>query len=575
MAGTPPAQRDRPQWTSPVPSFLNDNRNTELSHKDALTAAQAEHDRVREAAIRVYHSYELQAETKRIEEEQKSIREHQRIEEQRIRQEELLRAEQERLRALKAKTVPPLPPQPDPPAPPKPVTEAKPVAPPAPVEAPKTAAAATSVPQPAKTEPEGPIPAKANAGFGGLQNGANGSQPISQPQVKANPFGAASSSPFAQSKPNPFASATKAPEPQPNGTASAPAAAAAQPVQQPPTSDRYVAIHQNLKKLRASITQQAKSSPALKTRLGDMRRELRKNMGQLVSEKGGNKSQVSYQAAASNRNLQSLTSSARYQVAAIQNILKESLSGSVPSELVDPHEYITDRREPAQGAQWNEPHLPSLFLYLLNQFSKAIINQFVNECGAQPKSADPVGVIAAMVFSNPLYLWRGKSLIDILMAKLRVGCPVLFGYRGSEKTEQGRLRLGWKKDGPSGWIPEQAHIDRMKGLGVGYAAISMRDFSRSNNTNPWPPRNYWSSLARILNTPPAEVSNTQCVVVRAMLETYEERFIGFYGSQAIAAMRRALVEFPARVPEGGRTPGVLALQVLPDILKRELGIDLS
>lgn len=294
MAGTPPAQRNRPQWTSPVPSFLNDNRNTELSHKDALTAAQAEHDRVREAAIRVYHSYELQAETKRIEEEQKSIREHQRIEEQRIRQEELLRAEQERLRALKAKTVPPLPPQPDPPAPPKPVTEAKPVAPPAPVEAPKTAAAAaTSATQPAKTEPEGPIPAKANAGFGGLQNGTNGSQPISQPQVKANPFGAASPSLFTQSKPNPFTSATKAPEPQPNGTAPAPAAA--QPVQQPPTSDRYVAIHQNLKKLRASIAQQAKTSPALKTRLGDMRRELRKNMGQLVSEKGGNKSQVSLQ----------------------------------------------------------------------------------------------------------------------------------------------------------------------------------------------------------------------------------------------------------------------------------------
>jgi len=551
MAGTPPVQRDRPQWTSPVPSFLNDNRNTELSHKDALTAAQAEHDRVREAAIRVYHSYELQAETKRIEEEAKSIREHQRIEEQRIRKEEQLRAEQERLRALKAKTVPPLPPQPDPPAP-KPATETKPAASAAPIEAPKTAAA-TSATQPVKTEPEGSVSAKTNAGSSGLQNGTNGSQPTLQPQVKANPFAAASPSPFTQSKPNPFTSATKAPEPQPNGIAPAPApAAAAQPVQ-PPTSDRYVAIHQNLKKLRASIALQAKSSPALKTRLGDMRRELRKNMGQLVSEKGGNKSQV----------------------AAIQNILKESLSGTVPSELVDPHDYITDRREPAQGAQWNEPHLPSLFLYLLNQFSKAIINQFVNECGAQPKSADPVGVIAAMVFSNPLYLWRGKSLIDILMAKLRVGCPVLFGYRGSEKTEQGRLRLGWKKDGPGGWIPEQAHIDRMKGLGVGYAAISMRDFSRSNNTNPWPPRNYWSSLARILNTPPAEVSNTQCVVVRAMLETYEERFIGFYGSQAIAAMRKALVEFPARVPEGGRTPGVLALQVLPDILKRELGIDLS
>ncbi|KXJ92700.1 GLE1-like protein-domain-containing protein [Microdochium bolleyi] len=554
MAGTPPSQRTRAQWTSPVPSFLNDNRNTELSHKDALTAAQAEHDRVREAAIRVYHSYELQEETKRIEEQQRTLREQQRLEEQRIRQEEQLRAEQERLRALKAKTVPPLPPQPDPPAPtPAPAAQPKPTAPAATTtqaEPPKPAGilSGTSTSQPPST---GNTPVPGSSGLFGLPNGTS-LKAVVQPTAAAAPVKElqpiTTPSPFSQpQKPNPFASAIKPATPQTNGVAPKPAAA--QPV--PPTNDRYVIIHQNLKRLRASIVQQAKASPALKTRLGDMRRELRKNMGQLVSEKGGNKKQV----------------------ASIQNILKESLSGAVPSELVDPHEYITDRRDqPVEGAQWNEPQIPSLFLYLLNQFSKAIINQFVNECGAQPKSADPVGVVAAMIFSNPLYLWRGKSLIDILMAKLRICCPVLFGYRGSEKTEQGRQRLGWRKDGP-GWIPEQAHIDRMKGLGVGYAAVSMRDFSRSANTNPWPPRNYWASLARILNTPGDEISNTQCVVVRAMLETYEERFIGFYGSQAIAAMRKALIEFPARSAQN--TPGVLALQVLPDILKRDLGIDIS
>ncbi|KAH7032962.1 GLE1-like protein-domain-containing protein [Microdochium trichocladiopsis] len=561
MAGTPPAQRTRAQWTSPVPSFLTDNRNTdrntELSHKDALTAAQAEHDRVREAAIRVYHSYELQEETKRLQEQQRTIREQQRAEEQRIRQEEQLRAEQERLRALKAKTVPPLPPQPDPPAPaPAPPAAAKPAAPPpsAQAEPPKAASAAPVTSQPHKEEPQATavVPANNTSGLNGVASIVK--QPASglKEAAGSNPFNTTTNSPFTQPKPNPFGGASKPQALQTNGTLTTAAAARPAQVAQPAAPDRYVTIHQNLKKLRASIAQQAKASPALKTRLGDMRRELRKNMGQLVSGKGGNKTQV----------------------AAIQNILKESLAGSVPSELVDPHDYITDRREPVQGAQWNEPQLPSLFLYLLNQFSKAIINQFVNECGAQPKSADPVGVVAAMIFSNPLYLWRGKSLVDILMAKLRVGCPVLFGYRGSEKTEQGRLRLGWKKDGP-GWIPEQAHIDRMKGLGVGYAAISMRDFSRSANTNPWPPRNYWTSLARILNTPPDEISNTQCVVVRAMLETYEERFIGFYGSQAIAAMRKALIEFPARIPAAGKSPGVLALQVLPDILKRDLGIDLS
>jgi len=223
------------------------------------------------------------------------------------------------------------------------------------------------------------------------------------------------------------------------------------------------------------------------------------------------------------------------------------------------------------GALHNEEQLPSLFLYLLNIFSKTIINQFINECGAQPKAADPLGVIAAQVFSNENYLWRGKTLIDILMAKFRVACPVVFGYRGSEKTEQGRTRLGWRKDG-AGWAPEQQHTDRMKGLAVGYAAISLRDFSKSRNTNPWPPSKYWTSLARIVNTTPAEMSNTQCVVLRAMIETYEERFLQFYGSAAVAALRSALIDFPKKAP--AKTPSTAGLEVLAQMLKRDIGLEL-
>ncbi|KAI0805791.1 GLE1-like protein [Xylaria sp. FL0064] len=253
------------------------------------------------------------------------------------------------------------------------------------------------------------------------------------------------------------------------------------------------------------------------------------------------------------------------------SLLQESISGKVPSAMVDPSQYVTDQRGPMDGATNNEAQLPSLFLYLLSIFAKSIINQFINECGAQPKAADPLGVIVAQVFANKLYQWRGKSLIDILMAKYRVACPVLFGYHGSESTEQGRTRLGWRRDGP-GWTPEQQHIDKMKGLAVGYAAISLRDFSKSANTNPWPPSKYWTSLAKIVNTPPAEISNTQCVVLRGMIEIYEERFIYFYGSAAIAALRLALVDFPNKVQP--KTPGTSGLQVLAHILKRDIGLEL-
>ena len=239
---------------------------------------------------------------------------------------------------------------------------------------------------------------------------------------------------------------------------------------------------------------------------------------------------------------------------------------------MDPSDYIVGRRDPVESALHNEEQLPSLFLYLMNQLGKGIINQFINECGAAPRAADPLGVVTAQLFCMKEFLWRGKSLIDILMAKFRVVCPVIFGYRGSDKTEQGRARLGWWKDGGS-WISEQQHTDRMMGLGVGYASIALRDFSRSPNVNPWPPSHFWRSMASIVNTPPDEISDTQCVVLKAMLAMHEEKFIGFYGSAALAAMRKALVDFPNSAPK--KTSGVMGLQVLAQVYKRDMGLDLG
>ncbi|RYC54756.1 hypothetical protein CHU98_g11456 [Xylaria longipes] len=544
MTGSSPATRRSRQWSSPSHSrmseFLPENRHTELSHQDALAAAQIEHERVRHAAIQVFKDHELQEENRRLQEQEEMVRQQQRREEERIRHEERLRAEEERLRALKLKTVPKLPPE----------------APPAAVPS------YSSVPQ---------------------LNGAGHSKPTTSTSLADNqtlkvPGGEAS--PNVAQKPPSSVSAllvngTKGPQPMPvplpqekHGapTTSQPftATAAGGPFFKPPASiqnvlsapfafkppvDQYVVIHQNLKRLRASLAEQAKSLPLLKARMGDMRRELRKSLGQIVTEKGGNKKQM----------------------ATIQSLLQESLSGSVPSTMADPSQYVTDKREPMDGALHNEPQLPSLFLYLLNIFAKTIINQFINECGAQPKAADPLGVIAAHIFSNKTYLWRGKTLVDILMAKYRVACPVLFGYRGSESTEQGRIRLGWRRNGAA-WTPEQQHIDRMKGLAVGYAAISLRDFSKSPNTNPWPPSKYWTSLARIVNTPPTEISNTQCVVLRGMIEIYEERFIYFYGSAGVAALRSALIDFPNKAQ--AKTPGISGLSVLAQILKRDIGLEL-
>lgn len=243
--------------------------------------------------------------------------------------------------------------------------------------------------------------------------------------------------------------------------------------------------------------------------------------------------------------------------------------------MIDPSHFLFDERQPVQGAANNDA-LPSLFLFLMNHFAKGVVNQFITESSANTKTADPIGVLVAATFSDPAFLWRGKPLIDILIAKFYIVCPVLFGARGLEKTEQGRERVGWKRRGPNAWMPESEHYDRQMGLGAGFAAISLRDFSRSKKQNPYPMTHYWEAFAKIVNTPPSDMSNTQCIVLKAMIDHYEQRFLQFYGTAAVAALRLALVDYPQSARAAGlKDTAVESLVVHGKTLKAKVGLVLA
>jgi len=225
-----------------------------------------------------------------------------------------------------------------------------------------------------------------------------------------------------------------------------------------------------------------------------------------------------------------------------------------------------------EGAANNGDQLPSAFVFLLSHLTKAIILQFSTEAGVDPKSAEPIGIVAAHIFSNPEFHWRGKSMIDIFIAKFRVACPVLFGSGGNDKTAAGRLAIGWRRE-DGHWVPEQAHMDRMSGLGAGYASISLRDFSKATKQNPYPPTNYWMAVAAIVNTPPQSVTSTHYRVLKAMIAGHEARFIQFYGNAAIAALRVALIEFPKKAPANNHD--AQALQVMGQVLQTNMGLVLA
>ena len=211
---------------------------------------------------------------------------------------------------------------------------------------------------------------------------------------------------------------------------------------------------------------------------------------------------------------------------------------------------------------------PALLVYLLNIFAKALIAQFINESGVEPKTANALGILGTSVFSLPDFQWNGHfSFIDVLVAKYHVACPVLFGVAGGdESTAAGKQRLGWLREGGQ-FVTDQRHMERMIGLGAGFASLSLRNFDKSRLTAPLPHHNWWLAAAAITNVPGRAMTQTHLVVLKSMIEHHEYRIMEFWGDFGKHILRRALVEVPARPGVKGTVAGKSLAYVVDALAK--------
>jgi len=288
---------------------------------------------------------------------------------------------------------------------------------------------------------------------------------------------------------------------------------------------RYLDLHKRLKTLRRDAG--AIADKDLKKKTGELRREIVKSVGQLTSNSAAN--------------------TAPFRK--VMDVLKTA--ATLPQPTIDIKDYIV--QDIPSHVQQGQSSGGLIQTYLLNIFAKAVWAQFVNEAGSTPQAAEPIGVIAIKVFAAKDFLWQGITLVDILIAKFHAKCPVLFGF-GFSAAQQNSL---------SG--------EGMTGIGAGFAALSLRDFSKTTQQNPYPPSNFWQSMACILNTPPARVSQVHCILLKAMIENHAGKFIRFFGQAAIAALRKAVVDFPKQAPQGAAASALATLQTT---LKRDLHLTL-
>ncbi|KAA8652002.1 hypothetical protein EYZ11_002972 [Aspergillus tanneri] len=309
--------------------------------------------------------------------------------------------------------------------------------------------------------------------------------------------------------------------------------------------NRYVELHQHLKKFRQYLRDESKNNAAVKQNMGEMRRSIRKCVGQLREGKGTNKQQLQE----------------------IRATLEKAASIAEPS--VDIRQFLAF--PPDHIVKSDDNKVPALLIYALNVFSKSLISCLLTEASINHGHAEPVGIVAAQIFSSDAFIYKGCPMVDILWAKYRVICPALWGFYGSEKTEGGRRALGWWREAPDGpYISEQAHADRMTALGAGFAALTLRNFGKTPRQNPFPNHLFWYTMHKILTIPPAEIQETHVILLSSMLKSSAERIVGFFGHIGLALMRRAIVDLPNSVPR--QTMGVNQLKLLKDLYKREKNI---
>jgi nucleoporin GLE1 len=187
-------------------------------------------------------------------------------------------------------------------------------------------------------------------------------------------------------------------------------------------------------------------------------------------------------------------------------------------------------------------------------------------------AVDPIGVVIAYCLSLSAFHVQGNSFVDILLAKYHFTCPPLFGIWGSEKTDQGRTRLGWSREGGR-WISPTHHFEKLNGIACGWAALTLRDFSKSREKNPLPAWHYWRSLAFILNVPPTQITQSHGVILKALIEHYAQPFFKYYGQVAFGTLRIAIIQRPTEAAAAGNT-SLEGVVVLKDKLQKDFNIRL-
>ncbi|ANB12105.1 nucleoporin GLE1 [Sugiyamaella lignohabitans] len=195
------------------------------------------------------------------------------------------------------------------------------------------------------------------------------------------------------------------------------------------------------------------------------------------------------------------------------------------------------------------------YLWLLNFFAKGVVAQAETETIVAVQSAVPLGTLATFCMA------QFPELVDLLLARFVKKCPQVIGYSCNIDTEEGRIRMGYKRKNEK-WEDDAVYSERVSGMCSVWTVITMTEQLKGTPFNhPYPFSNTWRFLARQLNKDPELVQNGDFAAVAAWWDIASERFVQVYGRQAIKALQLASGPWAMLKPDQ-RFPAALRLQLL-------------
>lgn len=211
------------------------------------------------------------------------------------------------------------------------------------------------------------------------------------------------------------------------------------------------------------------------------------------------------------------------------NVVKRKINvklGQFSNSISQVRRIISEVTQLLQPIESNKP----AYEWILNNLAKALVSQAEAEVTVKPTAALPLGMFAAH------FLEAIPRLEYFLSARFVKKCAFVVGYSCPIDTEEGRLRMGWKRSLDGKWEQDIKYDERMGGICTFWACIGL-NLKILSKTSIFGLPSQWTFVARMLNTEPSVLTNTHYVVVANWWAAAAERFLPVYGRQSLKLLQ--------------------------------------